>query len=83
MILVIQIFDDEAGAVRSEVNRARWESAQTLFEAIESVFIQDGIPFENMLGFGSDGANAMLGRHNSEKTTKNSHNSLLYIVSVM
>ena len=26
------------------------------------------MPFENLLGFASDGANAMLGRHNSVKT---------------
>ena len=41
--------------------------AQTLFEAIESAFIQDRISFQNLLGFASDGANAMLDRHNSVK----------------
>ena len=30
--------------------------------------MEDGVPFENLLGFVSDGANAMLGRHNSVKT---------------
>ena len=70
--MVIRIFDDEAGAVRSEfynlIELGEKADAQTLFEAIESAFIQDGISFQNLLGFASDGANAMLGRHNSVKT---------------
>ena len=41
---------------------------QTLFAAVESAFTEDALPFDNLLGFASDGANAMLGRHNSVKT---------------
>ena len=70
--MVIRIFDEEAGAVRSEFYRlaelGEKADAQTLFVAVESVFREDAIPFDNLLGFASDGANAMLGCHNSVKT---------------
>ena len=70
--MVIRTFDEEAGTVRSEFYKlaelGEKADAQTLFAAVESAFIEDGIPFDNLLGFASDGANAMLGRHNSVKT---------------
>ena len=36
--------------------------------AIESTFMEDGIPFDNLIWLASDGANAMLGCRNSVKT---------------
>ena len=70
--MVIRTFDEEARAVRSEFYRlAELEEkadAQTLFAAVESAVTEDTVPFDNLLGFASDGANAMLGRHNSVKT---------------
>ena len=70
--MVIRTFDEEAGTVRSEFYKlaelGEKADAQTLFAAVESAFMEDGIPFDNLLGFASDGANAMLGRHNSVKT---------------
>uniref|UniRef100_A0A1X7TYQ7 DUF4371 domain-containing protein n=1 Tax=Amphimedon queenslandica TaxID=400682 RepID=A0A1X7TYQ7_AMPQE len=70
--MVIRIFDEEAGIVRSEfynlAELGEKADAETLFNAIESTFRKDAIPFDNLIGFASDGANAMLGRHNSVKT---------------
>ena len=70
--MVIRTFDEEAGAVRSEFYRlaelGEKADAQTLFAAVESAFTEDAVPFDNLLGFASDGANAMLGRHKSVKT---------------
>ena len=70
--MVIRTFDEEAGAVRNEFYRlaelGEKADAQTLFAAVESAFTEDAVPFDNLLGFASDGANAMLGRHNSVKT---------------
>ena len=40
-------------------------NAGNLFNAIESNFEHDGIPFKNLIGFGSDGASVMRGTHNS------------------
>ena len=39
--------------------------AGNVFNAIESNFEHDGIPFKNQIGFGSDGASVMRGKHNS------------------
>jgi hypothetical protein len=44
------------------VNRA---TGANLFAALEASFIRDGIPFSNLIGFGSDNAANMVGKHNS------------------
>ena len=53
--MVIQIFDEEAGAVRSEFYRlaelGEKADAQTLFAAIESAFMEDAVTFDNLVGF--------------------------------
>ena len=71
--IVIRTFEEEAGAVHSEFYRlaelGEKADAQTLFAAVESAFTEDAVPFDNLLGFSSDGANAMLGRHNCENPT--------------
>ena len=70
--MVIRIFDEEAGIVWSEFYKlaelGEKADAETLFAAVESAFMEDAIPFDNLIGFASDGASAMLGRHNSVKT---------------
>lgn len=70
--MVIRLFDEEAGSVRSEFYRlvqlGEKADAQTLFEAIQSAFEEDQVPFANMIGFASDGANAMMGSRNSVRT---------------
>ena len=70
--MVIRTFDEETGAVRSEFYRlaelGEKADAQTLITAVESAFMKDAVPFDNLLGFASDGVNAMLGCHNSVKT---------------
>uniref|UniRef100_A0A1X7VI38 DUF4371 domain-containing protein n=1 Tax=Amphimedon queenslandica TaxID=400682 RepID=A0A1X7VI38_AMPQE len=62
--MVIRIFDEDAGIVRSEFYKLAElgdkADAETLFNAIESTFREDGIPFDNLIGFASDGANTML-----------------------
>ena len=70
--MVIRTFDEEAGAVSSEfymlAELGKKANAQTLFAAVKSALMEDTVPFDNLLGFASDGVNAMLGRHNSVKT---------------
>ena len=40
-------------------------SGQTLFELVEVALAKDDIPWNNLLGFGLDGASVMLGSRNS------------------
>ena len=40
-------------------------TAQHLFEAVIKSFEENSIPIENIIGFGSDGCNTMMGYHNS------------------
>ena len=39
--------------------------AKSIFGSITAKFEKEGVPLGNTLGFGPDGANAMIGRHNS------------------
>ena len=82
--MVVRIFDDEAGTVRSEFYRlvqlGERADAQTLFEAIESAFEEDHIPFANMIGFASDGANAMMGSKNSVRTRLKAKQPNLFVI---
>lgn len=40
-------------------------TAEYLFEAVLKSFVDNSIPIENLIGFGSDGCNTMMGCHNS------------------
>lgn len=54
---LIQIFGDEKAEHRS--------TAEHLYNAILKSFRDHSIPIENIIGFGSDGCNTMMGCHNS------------------
>ena len=70
--MVIRRFDEESETVRSDFFRlielGERADAATLFAGIEFSFREDGVSFDNLIGFASDGANAMLSRHNSVKS---------------
>ena len=67
--MVICRFDEESETVSSDFFRLiERADAATLFAGIEFSFREDGVSFDNLIGFASDGANAMLGRHNFVKS---------------
>ena len=69
--LMVRYFDDGVSSVVTKfyqmvtVNTA---NAQNLYDAVRTQFETDNVSFSNLLGFGSDGASVMLGRHNSVVT---------------
>ena len=67
-VLLCVFFDDKLGRVVCRfygLPVCNIATGQTLFKLIEDAFAKDGIPWNNLVGFGSDGASVMLGSRNS------------------
>lgn len=54
---LVPIFDADA--------ESSLQNAEHLFEKIINIFKSNDVPLENIIGFGSDGCNLMMGQHNS------------------
>ena len=55
----------EIGSVFFDFKELVEADAATIFKSVEEIFDQNGIPWENLIGFGSDGAPVMRGKKNS------------------
>ena len=65
-LLARLIHGGEANDVFLDLVPVQEGSAQSLYDSVVKVFVDNGIPYkENMIGFASDGANVMMGAHNS------------------
>lgn len=58
---LIQIFDDKNAGLTGDYSA----TAEKLFDSITKSFRDKNVPLENIIGFGSDGCNTMMGCRNS------------------
>ncbi|XP_064111176.1 uncharacterized protein LOC135218659 [Macrobrachium nipponense] len=76
--VVVRFYDKDAGAVKCQFwelydvydaknpeNTKEGATGKNLFEGLMKTFNQYDIPAKNIIGFGSDGCNVMMGAHNS------------------
>lgn len=49
-------------------NNVESATAEVIFDAIAKAFSKENIPLSNIVGFGSDGCNTMMGDSNSVKS---------------
>ena len=75
---LVQIFSEENRHLVRE-----GATAERLYEEMMKSFTEAGVPLQNIVGFGSDGCNTMMGRHNSvslqsskKRFARNHHTSL-------
>lgn len=62
---IVSAFYDLVDLFKEGVENA---TAQVIYDAIINSFVSNGIPLDNIIGFGSDGCNTMMGNHNSVKS---------------
>lgn len=81
--LVVRYIDDDF-SVRDDffyLVKVSVADAQTLYEHIVNCFVSNSIPYkENMIGFASDGANVMMGEHNSVQSRLKTDIPFLFVV---
>lgn len=71
MCIAVRFFDDELLKVETyfwELVPIHSSTAESIFDALIKTFTSRNIPRENIIGFGSDGCNVMMGRNNSVST---------------
>ncbi|KAL4704260.1 hypothetical protein ACJJTC_016278 [Scirpophaga incertulas] len=56
-------------------------TSEKLYEHVKKDFSDNNIPMDNMIGFASDGANAMMGQHNSLSSRLVAANPNLFILN--
>lgn len=68
--IVVRYFVTALRRITIELFQGHVEKATALviFDAVESAFNRRSIPFGNVIGFGSDGCNTMMGDNNSVRT---------------
>lgn len=87
MCLVVRYFDDSKQEVVSNIfdlvdifqNDVETATAAAIYETLLKCFTSVGVPISNIIGFGSDGCNAMMGKHNSVMSRFVSQNPGIYI----
>lgn len=75
LCIVVRYFDEEKKQIISqffkllnvfdEVTGNTAATAENLYKMLISAFTSHNVPLENIIGFGSDGCNTMMGAHNS------------------
>ncbi|XP_063217307.1 uncharacterized protein LOC134528039 isoform X2 [Bacillus rossius redtenbacheri] len=73
--IVVRYHDFQSGRIESKFwelreifdssNKVVCASAENLFRGLVASITEFGIPLENVIGFGADGCNVMMGEHNS------------------
>jgi len=70
--IVVRILDQENYIVRDQfasLTEISDASAQSVYDAILNFFQNNSVPYkDNLIGYASDGANTMFGKHHSVKT---------------
>lgn len=75
LCIVVRFFDEEKNRITSQFFKLlnvfdestgnTSATAENLYKMLTSAFTSHNIPLENIIGFGSDGCNTMMGAHNS------------------
>lgn len=85
--VVVRYFNEQLGRIDSSFfdlvnlfeNDIEAATAEVIYDAVIKSLTSAGLPLENLIGFGSDGCNAMMGEHNSVQSRLTTNFPGIYI----